>query len=44
MQVFNGDDEVIGSELKSELDFTKDIYIVTALWLENSVGEILIAY
>lgn len=41
--VVNQNDEIIGAKERDELDFAKDIYRVSALWLTNSKGEVLIA-
>lgn len=42
-QVVNEADEIIGHKLRNEIDFKKDIYRISALWLTNSKGEVLIA-
>lgn len=36
-------DKVIGSKERGSLDYSKDIYRVSALWIMNSKGEILLA-
>jgi isopentenyl-diphosphate delta-isomerase len=41
--IVDKNDEIIGAKTRDELDFTKDIYRVSALWLMNSKGEVLIA-
>ena len=41
--VVDEQDEVIGFKERSEIDFSKDIYRVSCLWIVNSKGEILIA-
>jgi len=43
MQVVDKNDNIIGIKDRSEIDFNKDIYRVSALWLTNSKGEVLIA-
>lgn len=42
-QVVNEKDEIIGHKLRHDIDFKKDIYRISALWLTNSKGEILVA-
>ncbi len=42
-QVVNDDDEIVAYKLRPDIDFKKDIYRVSALWLTNSKGEVLIA-
>lgn len=41
--IVNEHDEVIGTKERHELDHPNDIYRVTALWLTNSQGDILIS-
>src|SRR3989344_4999835 len=41
--IVNDNDEVIGSKNREKIDPQKDIYRVSALWLTNSMGEILLA-
>ncbi len=43
IQIVNDQDEVIGVKERSELDYSTDIYRVSALWLTNSKGQSLIA-
>ncbi len=43
VQIVNENDEIIGHKKRGALDYTKDIYRVSVLWLENSKGEVLIA-
>jgi isopentenyldiphosphate isomerase len=40
--IVNLDDEIIGYKERSEITL-QDIYRVSALWIENSKGEILLA-
>lgn len=42
-QIVDENDVVLGAKLDSTVDFTKDIYRTTALWLKNSKGEFLLA-
>lgn len=41
--VVNELDQIIGVKERSEIDFSKDIYRVSCLWVRNSKGELLIA-
>lgn len=41
--IVNEQDEILGYKPRDEVDYVNDIYRVSALWLTNSVGEILIA-
>lgn len=43
IQIVNDDDELIGTKERSEIDYATDIYRVSALWLSNSQGQVLIA-
>jgi len=43
MQIVSSDDELIGVKSKTGIDYLRDIYRITALWLTNSKEEILIA-
>ncbi|HSX43689.1 MAG TPA: NUDIX domain-containing protein [Candidatus Saccharimonadales bacterium] len=43
MQIADAVDKFIGVKDKSEIDYAKDIYRISALWLTNPQGEILIA-
>lgn len=43
IQIVNNQDEVIGVKERSEMDYGQDIYRVSALWLTNSKGEVLLA-
>lgn len=43
IQIVNDQDEVIGVKERSELDYSTDIYRVSALWLTNSKGQSLVA-
>lgn len=43
IQIVSEKDEVIGHKHRDELDLKKDIYRVSALWLTNSEGDVLIA-
>ena len=40
--IVNLDDEIIGYKPRSEIT-SQDVYRVSALWIENSKGEILLA-
>lgn len=42
-QIVDADDKLIGHKWKEEFDPEKDIYRVSALWLRNSKGEVLLA-
>jgi len=41
--IVDENDQPIGLKLRDQLDFKKDIYRVSALWLTNSRGQVLIA-
>lgn len=43
IQIVDEKDQLIGHKYRNEIDYNKDIYRSTALWLENSQGEFLIA-
>ena len=43
IQIVNDEDEIIGHKRRSEVDYQKNIYRISALWMTNSRGEILIA-
>jgi isopentenyl-diphosphate delta-isomerase len=43
IQIVNDQDEVMGVKERSEVDYTTDIYRVSALWLTNSKGQTLLA-
>jgi len=43
IQIVNKHDELIGTKQRSTLDYTTDIYRVSALWLTNSRGQVLMA-
>jgi isopentenyldiphosphate isomerase len=43
IQIVNEKDELIGVKERSEIDYTTDIYRVSALWLTNSLGQALLA-
>lgn len=43
IQLVNDQDELIGVKERSELNYTTDIYRVSALWLTNSKGQSLLA-
>lgn len=43
IHVVDESDQVIGSKERSDIDPNNDIYRVSALWLKNSKGEILLA-
>ena len=42
-QIVDKNDVVLGAKLDHTIDFNRDIYRVSALWLLNSKGEVLIA-
>ncbi len=42
-QVVDEKDNVIGHKARSEVDYQADIYRVSALWLTNSKGDVLLA-
>lgn len=41
--IVNDKDEVVGHKERGTLDYSKDIYRVSALWITNSKGEVLLA-
>lgn len=43
IQIVNAQDEVIGVKERTEVDYSNDIYRVSALWLTNSKGQTLLA-
>lgn len=43
IQIVNEKDEIIGTKERSEIDYTTDIYRVSALWITNSLGQALLA-
>lgn len=43
IQIVNENDEYIGAKERSEIDHGTDIYRVSALWLINSLGQVLLA-
>ncbi len=43
IQVVNEDDQVIGHKSRSEVDSAGDTYRVSALWVTNKKGDVLIA-
>jgi len=43
IQLVNDNDELIGTKERSEINFATDIYRVSALWLSNSQGQVLLA-
>ena len=42
-QIVDEQDNLIGLKLRNEIDYSKDYYRVSALWLTNSIGQVLIA-
>jgi len=42
-QVVDESDQIIGLKPRNKIDFKKDIYRISALWLTNSKGEVLMA-
>lgn len=43
IQIVNNDDQIIGYKPQSEVDSVKDIYRVSALWIINRKGDVLLA-
>lgn len=43
IQIVNDQDQLITTKERSQLDYTTDIYRVSALWLTNSQGQVLLA-
>lgn len=43
IQVVNEQDEIIGVKERTEIDYAIDIYRVSALWITNPHGQILLA-
>lgn len=43
IQIVDSEDNLIGVKERSELNYEKDIYRVSALWLTNSKGQSLLA-
>jgi len=43
IQIVNKHDEPIGVKERGEINYTTDIYRITALWLTNSKGQALLA-
>lgn len=43
IQIVNEKDELIGLKERSEVDYQTDIYRVSALWVTNSIGQVLLA-
>lgn len=43
IQIVDENDNLIGHKTRQEIDFDKDIYRSSALWLTNSMGEVLLA-
>lgn len=43
IQIVDEKDNLIGHKDRSEVDYNKDIYRGTALWVTNSEGEVLLA-
>ncbi len=41
--VVDENDNVIGSKSRNEIDYSKDIYRVSCLWVTNPKGEVLLA-
>ncbi len=41
--VVDENDNVIGSKSRDEIDYSKDIYRVSCLWVTNPKGEVLLA-
>jgi isopentenyl-diphosphate Delta-isomerase len=41
--IVDENDNVVGAKEKSDIDYSKDIYRSSALWIFNSGGEILLA-
>ncbi len=43
VQIVNENDEIIGHKVRSEIDYSVDIYRSACLWIENTKGEVLVA-
>lgn len=43
IQVVNNDDQIIGHKPRHEIDYEKDIYRTSGLWITNRKGEVLMA-
>ena len=43
IQIVNENDEIIAHKHRNEIDYSKDIYRSTTLWITNSKSEILLA-
>jgi isopentenyldiphosphate isomerase len=43
IQIVDDKDEIIGFKERNAIDYKKDIYRVSAIWITNSKGEVLIA-
>ncbi|HET7528782.1 MAG TPA: NUDIX domain-containing protein [Candidatus Saccharimonadales bacterium] len=43
IQIVDKNDNLIGAKERTAVDYSKDIYRISALWLTNSKGEILLA-
>ncbi|MEK9182799.1 MAG: NUDIX domain-containing protein [Patescibacteria group bacterium] len=43
IQIVDDNDEVIGHKKRADVDYIRDIYRNTALWVTNSKGQVLIA-
>ena len=43
IQIVNENDKLIGHKERSQVHETEDIYRASCLWIENSIGEILVA-
>ncbi|HIA91952.1 TPA: NUDIX domain-containing protein [Candidatus Saccharibacteria bacterium] len=43
IQIVDENDNLIGHKERSEVDYSKDIYRITALWLTNSSNQVLLA-
>lgn len=42
-QVVDDNDQIVDYKLREDIDWQKDIYRISALWLTNSQGQVLIA-
>lgn len=43
IQVVDANDNLIGHKSRHELDYSKDIYRSSCIWIENSKGQVLLA-
>lgn len=43
IQIVDGNDQLIGHKERAQVDYQNDIYRSSAIWIENSQGEVLLA-